>query len=80
MTIPTGGRVHFFNKDTVNHQVSSSTCPDLDTPVLAPGTDSLRPLMTGPLSCTFSDALPSAPGFNGSVTVNPPGTPGGAGY
>ena len=81
VTIPSGGRVHFFNKDTANHQISSSTCPDLDTPVLAPGADSLRPLMTGPLSCNFSDALTSAAAFNGSVTVNAPGTPGGgAGY
>ena len=80
VTIPSGGRVHFFNMDTVNHQISSSTCPALDTPVLAPGADSLGPLLTGPLSCTFSDALNSAPAFNGSVTVNAPGTPGSAGY
>jgi hypothetical protein len=81
VTIPTGGRIHFFNKDTVDHQITSSTCPDLDTPRLAPGADSLRPLMTGPLSCTFSDALTSATAFNGAVTVNPPGAPGdGAGY
>ncbi len=80
VTIPSGGRLHFFNMDTVNHQITSSTCPDLDTPLLAPGADSLRPLMTGPLSCSFSDALTSAPAFNGSVMVNPPGTPGGAGY
>jgi hypothetical protein len=81
VTIPSGGRVHFFNKDTVDHQISSSTCPDLNTPRLAPGADSLQPLMTGPLSCSFSDALTSAAAFNGSVTVNAPGTPGGgAGY
>lgn len=72
ITIPSGGRVHFFNADTVNHQIASA-CADLATPVLAPGTDSLRPQMNGPLSCTFSDAATSSAAFNGSVTVNSPG-------
>jgi hypothetical protein len=49
--------------------------------MLAPGADSLRPIMTGPLSCTFGDALTSKAVFNGAVTVNAPGsTDGGAGY
>jgi hypothetical protein len=80
ITIPSGGRVHFFNADIVNHQIVSQDCPDLNTPVLAPGADSLQPLMTGPLSCTFADALTSTAAFNGSVTVNAPGAGGGAGY
>src|SRR4051812_26566735 len=80
ITIPSGGRVHFFNADTVNHQIASQDCPDLDTPVIAPGGDSLQPLMTGPLSCSFADALTSTGAFNGSVTVNAPGAGGGAGY
>ena len=79
--IPTGGRVHFFNKDTVNHQITSTNCTDLNTPVLAPNTDSLRPTMTGPLSCTFSDSLTGSAMFNGSVTVAPAGmTPSNPGY
>src|SRR5712691_5350953 len=65
ITIPSGGRVDFFNMDTVNHQIASSTCPHLNTPTLAPGSDNLRPQMTGPLSCSFSDALTSATIFNG---------------
>lgn len=81
VTIPSGGRVHFFNMDTVNHQITSQNCPLLDTPTLAPGADNLRPLLTGPLSCNFGDALTSSAVFNGSVTVNPPGAPGGgSGY
>jgi hypothetical protein len=80
ITIPSGGRVHFFNADSVNHQIVSQDCPALDTPVLAPGGDSLEPLMTGPLSCTFADALNSSAAFDGSVTVNAPGAGGGAGY
>ena len=82
VTIPSGGRVHFFNMDTVAHQITSPECgTDLDTAMIAPGSDSLQPLMTGPLSCTFQDALTSSAIFNGSVTVNAPGTPGGgSGY
>jgi hypothetical protein len=82
ITIPSGGRVHFFNKDTVAHQISSPDCgTDLDTAMIAPGGDSLQPLMTGPLSCTFQDAITSSAIFDGSVTVNAPGTPGqGSGY
>jgi hypothetical protein len=82
IAIPSGGCVHFFNNDSVNHQISSTSCPDLDTPVLAPGGDSLRPQMTGPVSCTFDDALnPSSAAFSGSVTVNSPSSGGGgSGY
>jgi len=81
ITIPSGGRVHFFNMDSVSHQITSQSCPDLDTPTLTPGMDSLGPLLAGPLSCTFGDALTMSAAFNGSVTVNPPGTAGGgAGY
>jgi hypothetical protein len=81
VTIPNGGRVHFFNKDTAAHQIASS-CSDLVTPTLSPGGDSLRPQMTGPQSCTVSDALnPNASSFKGTVTVAAPGTGGGgSGY
>ncbi len=81
INLPSGGRVHFFNMDTVNHQIASTSCPDLDTPVLPPGTGSLRPQLTGPLTCSYDDALnASATAFDGSVTVNAPGQGGGAGY
>jgi hypothetical protein len=81
ITIPSGGRVHFFNMDSVSHQITSQNCPALDTPTLMPGMDSLGPLLTGPLSCNFGDALTTSAAFNGSITVNPPGAPGGgAGY
>jgi hypothetical protein len=80
VTIPTGGRIHFYNKDTVAHRIASG-CADLVTPTLTPGADSLRPQMTGPQSCTFSDALTSAGAFNGTVVVTAPGTGGGgSGY
>lgn len=79
VTIPSGGRIHFFNKDTIDHQIASS-CSDLASPRLSPGSDSLRPQMTGPQSCTISDALTSAAPFNGTVTVSAPGMDGGSGY
>ena|SRR5438132_1657773 len=79
ITVPSGGRVHFFNKDTTNHQVSSN-CTELSSPQLAPGNDFLSPALAGPKSCTFNDALnPSNNAFSGSVTVSAPGTGGGGG-
>jgi hypothetical protein len=79
ITIPTGGRVHFFNKDSANHQVVSTStgCSDLDTPLLMPGQDSLRPTMTGPLSCVYQDQNNSS--LTGTVTVNAPSAGGGGG-
>jgi hypothetical protein len=35
--------------------------------------------MTGPLSCSVSDAVTSAAGFNGTITVTAPGAGGGGG-
>jgi len=80
VTIPSGGRIHFFNKDTVAHQITSS-CTALITPTLNPGGDSLCPQMTGPQSCSFSDAVTASALFNGSVIVTAAGTgDGGSGY
>jgi hypothetical protein len=80
VTIPSGGRIHFFNKDTVAHRIAS-TCADLVTPTLGPGVDSLRPQMTGPQSCSYSDAVTSSAAFNGTVIVTAAGTDGGgSGY
>jgi hypothetical protein len=78
LTIPTGGRVHFYNKDTAAHRIASA-CSALVTPTLNPGGDSLGPQMTGPLSCSFSDAVTSNAAYNGTVTVTAPGTGGGGG-
>jgi plastocyanin len=79
ITIPSGGRVHFFNNDSVAHQVTSSDCPQLDTPSIPAGGDSLQATMTGPASCNYKDAANAS--LVGSVTVSAPGTGGGgAGY
>jgi hypothetical protein len=77
--LPSGGQVHFFNKDTAPHQISSSNCAELNTQQLAPNTES--PLITvsgGPKGCTFNDALnPSNAAFSGSINVLQAGSPGG---
>jgi hypothetical protein len=76
ITIPSGGRIHFFNKDTVSHQVTSN-CTELDTNVIAPGGDSLQPTMTGPLNCSYNDVNKTS--LTGSVVVNAPSSGGGGG-
>jgi hypothetical protein len=77
ITIPSGGRVHFFNTDTVTHTVSSS-CTELNVGDLAAGADSLRPTMTGSLNCTYTDTARST-AVDASVAVLPPSSGGGGG-
>jgi hypothetical protein len=79
ITIPSGGQLHFFNKDTKPHQITSPECAEINTPQLAPNQDS--PMITvqgGPKSCTFKDTLnPTNSAYSGNITVSAPGTPGG---
>jgi len=77
--IPSGGQLHFFNKDTKPHQMTSPECAEIATPQLAPNQDS--PMITvvgGPKACTFKDSLnPSNTAYSGNITVSAAGTPGG---
>lgn len=70
-TIPSGGQVTFTNKDGAPHQIASD-CAELASGSLAANaTFSAR--LSGPRTCTFSDALnPSNAAFNGSITVSAP--------
>jgi len=78
ISMPSGGQVHFVNKDTKPHQISSSNCTELNTAQLAPNVDSGLITVTTQATCTFSDSLnPSNATYNGTITVLPPGTPGG---
>ena len=77
IAIPSGGRVHYFNKDSVAHTIQSN-CAELTVTGLAAGANQLQPVMTGPVSCSLND--PNVPAIAGTVTVNAPGTPGGGGY
>ena len=79
ITIPSGGQVHFLNKDTKPHQITSAECPELNTAQLAPAADSgLITLGGGPKACTFKDNLdPTNAAYSGNITVSQAGSPGG---
>lgn len=79
-TLPSGGQVHYFNKDTAAHQIASTDCSDIGSPSLAAGQDFLTQALLGPRSCTFRDSVnPSNSAFQGTVTINAPGAGGGGG-
>lgn len=78
ITVPSGGQIHFFNKDTAAHQISSSSCGELNSPRLAAGQDFLTTVTGGPKSCSFEDSLnPTSAAFSGNISVAAAGTPGG---
>ncbi|TMB27747.1 MAG: hypothetical protein E6J62_14740 [Deltaproteobacteria bacterium] len=76
ITIPVGGRVHYFNKDTVAHQITSP-CAELNmaTP-LAAGGNQLQPVMNTSEGCNLTDSANAA--LTATVSVAAP-TPGGGG-
>ena len=77
IAIPSGGRVHYFNKDSVAYQTTSQ-CPELNmTAPLAAGANQLQPVMGGPKSCGLNDSVNTA--LVASVSVSAPGTGGGGG-
>lgn len=79
LTVANGGQVHFLNKDSADHQIASSNCAELASPRLSSGQDFLATL-SGPKSCSFSDALnPAVTSFQGTITVNGPAGGGGGG-
>ena len=66
--------LRFTNQDTKNHQITSSNCAEIVTPLLTPGTDATVELGPGPKTCNFSDSQnPSAAAFQGTVSVLAPG-------
>jgi len=66
--------LRFVNQDSKNHQMTSSNCGEIATPLLTPGTDATVELGAGPKVCNFSDSLnPSAAAFQGTVSVLAPG-------
>lgn len=79
ITIPSGGQVHFVNKDTKPHQITSADCLELNTAQLAPSADSgLITLNGGPKACTFKDNLnPTNAAYSGNINVSTAGSPGG---
>ena len=78
ISIPSGGKINFVNKDTASHQIASSDCSELNSPQLAQNQTFLATMVGGPKSCTFHDALnPAASPFTGNIAVTAPGTDGG---
>ncbi|MFL5312937.1 MAG: hypothetical protein ACJ79H_21090 [Myxococcales bacterium] len=66
--------LRFVNNDAVNHQIGSTNCPGVATPVLTPGANATATLPAGPRDCDFSDTLnPSAAAFQGSINILAPG-------
>ena len=82
ITIPTGGRVHYYNTDTVNHQAQSACAELNEAAPLAPGKDELMPVLNNPTNCSITDAANAS--FQAFVTVSVPapssGGGGGSGY
>jgi hypothetical protein len=66
--------LRFVNMDSVAHAISSTGCPGLNTPSIAPGSNASATLPAGPTACDFKDSLnPNATSFQGTVTVLAPG-------
>ena len=80
VTAPSSGAAHFINRDTVDHQIASTDCPNLASPKLPPGGDFTGPLPAGPKLCGWSDSLhPSDAKFKGQINVAAPPAGGGSG-
>jgi hypothetical protein len=83
IAIPTGGRVHYFNKDATPHQIvatGTSGCSALSTDgAIPPNGDQLRPTMNSAENCSLADSANSALSAFVNVTAPPPGSSGGGG-
>ncbi len=71
-----GSSVNILNDDSVPHQVASNPnpqqtdCPELNTPVLAPGDAFMATIANRDGTCGFNDALnPTDSNFQGTITV-----------
>jgi len=75
--VTAGTQLQFTNADTIDHQVVSSNCSELDSPTLAAGATFAATMGTGPKICAFADGLqPGAAAFQGTVIVDQPTPPG----
>jgi len=71
-----GAQLEFVNADSMDHQIASSDCPELNSPRLVTVAETrstssfLAMLGAGPKTCTFSDGLhPFPAAFQGTVNV-----------
>jgi len=84
ISIPIGGRVHYFNKDSVAHTIKASgpqaSCDtDLSSGAIAPGGNELRPPVAQTENCTLTDSTNAALTASVSVISAPAGGGGGGG-
>lgn len=80
ITVASSAALRFVNKDSADHQLASTDCSELASPKLSAGGSFTATLGAGPKTCTYKDSLaPSASAFQGTVTVQAPGSGGGGG-
>jgi len=84
ISIPVGGRVHYFNKDTVAHTIVASGTAGCATDLssngaIPPGGNDLRPVMSQTENCTLNDSSNAALTASVSVVAAPAGGGGGGG-
>lgn len=80
ITVASSAPLRFVNKDSADHQLASADCSELASPRLPAGGTFTATLGAGPKTCTYKDSLaPAASAFQGTVTVQAPGSGGGGG-
>src|SRR6266852_6049551 len=82
-----GSSLNILNDDSVPHQLASkpnpqqTDCPELNSPMLAPGDGFTATIATRNGTCGFSDILnPTDSNFQGTITVTTPTTTTSGGY
>jgi len=84
ISIPVGGRVHYFNKDTAPHTIVANgtggcaAALSSDGPI-APGGNQLRPVMSSTESCSLTDSSNASLAASVNVIAAPTGSGGGGG-
>ena len=84
ISIPVGGRVHYFNKDTAAHTIvangTGGCAAALSTDgAIPPGGNQLRPVMSSTESCSLTDSSNASLAASVNVIAAPTGSGGGGG-
>jgi len=86
-SVSVGSTIKFLNDDSVPHQLASNPnpqqtdCPELNSPMLAPGDAFMATIASRNATCGFNDILnPTDSNFQGTITVTIPPTTTSGGY